>query len=54
MAFAFKAGYQKLLVLSGVTKPEEIDNWKYPEEFKSDYYVQNLEVLKNILKNINK
>lgn len=54
MALAAGAGYQKLLVLSGTTKREEIDNWKYPEEWKPEYYIENLNSLKSILESISK
>lgn len=45
MKFAAVCNYQKLLVLSGLTKEEELDNWSHPEECKPDYYVQSLGAL---------
>lgn len=54
MGLAKAAGYQKLLVLSGTTKPEEIINWKYDEDLKPDYYIKSLEELNVVLKNVNK
>lgn len=52
MGLAARAGYQKLLVLSGQTKPSEILNWKYPENLKPEYYIQDLETLGQILKTV--
>lgn len=54
MALAAAAGYQKLLVLTGITKPEEIENWTYPEDLTPQYYIKSIEAFKNILKNIYK
>ena len=42
MAFATTAGYKKLLVLSGLAKKEAVLDWKFPEEFKPDFYVDSL------------
>ncbi|XP_074036974.1 glycerol-3-phosphate phosphatase isoform X2 [Leptinotarsa decemlineata] len=50
MKFGFTGGYQKLLVLIGISKIEDIKNWKHPEEYKPEYYIDSLEVLNNILK----
>lgn len=42
-------GFQKLLVLSGTEKLEDVLNWKYPEEFRPTYYVQDLNVFNEII-----
>ncbi|KAJ8919373.1 hypothetical protein NQ315_016466 [Exocentrus adspersus] len=49
MAFASKCGYQKLLVLTGLTKKENLSNWEHPEEHKPEYYVESLSVLNRIM-----
>ncbi|RZC42463.1 Hydrolase 6 domain containing protein, partial [Asbolus verrucosus] len=45
MGFAANCGYRKLLVLSGLTKRSSLANWAFPEEYKPDYYVDNLSSL---------
>nr|XP_023024833.1 pyridoxal phosphate phosphatase-like [Leptinotarsa decemlineata] len=52
MKFGSTGGYQKLLVLSGIAKIEDIKNWKHPEEYKPEYYIESLDVLNDILKSI--
>ncbi|KAG5896761.1 hypothetical protein JTB14_031740 [Gonioctena quinquepunctata] len=54
MGFAHTGGYNKLLILTGITKIEDIHDWRYPEEFKPEYYVESLKVLHDIMKSINK
>lgn len=54
MGFVANSGFQKLLVLSGTSKLPDIEDWKHPEEYKPQYYVESLDVLDNILKNIYK
>lgn len=49
MAFAANSGYKKLLVLSGVTKEEDVKNWKFDERYKPDYYIQDLKELHGII-----
>ncbi|XP_057659289.1 uncharacterized protein LOC130895763 [Diorhabda carinulata] len=50
MSTAAMAGFQKLLVLSGTAQLKDVNNWKYPEDYKPEYYVENLEVLNKIIK----
>ncbi|XP_023024353.2 uncharacterized protein [Leptinotarsa decemlineata] len=50
MKFANIGSYQKLLVLTGLTKIEHIRDWQFPEEYKPEYYVESLKVLNDILK----
>uniref|UniRef100_A0A6P7GVF2 Phosphoglycolate phosphatase 2-like n=1 Tax=Diabrotica virgifera virgifera TaxID=50390 RepID=A0A6P7GVF2_DIAVI len=45
-------GFQKMLVLTGSTKIEEITDWKFPEEYKPEFYVESLDVLNKIIKSI--
>ncbi|XP_072386067.1 uncharacterized protein [Diabrotica undecimpunctata] len=45
-------GFQKMLVLTGSTKMEDITNWQFPEEYKPEYFVESLEVLNKIIKSI--
>ncbi|XP_063927581.1 uncharacterized protein LOC135140816 [Zophobas morio] len=45
MGFATNCGYQKLLVLSGLTSRETMEKWEFPEEFKPEYYVESLKVV---------
>jgi hypothetical protein len=33
MGFATSCGYKKLLVLSGLTKEEALEEWGFPEEY---------------------
>lgn len=49
MGFGTKCGYKKLLVLSGLTQKEAIENWKFPEEYKPDFYVDNLESVHDLI-----
>ncbi|XP_018579308.1 4-nitrophenylphosphatase-like [Anoplophora glabripennis] len=49
--FATKCGYQKLLVLTGITNKDHLSNWDHPEEYKPQYYVENLNVLHEIVCN---
>ncbi|KAJ8972534.1 hypothetical protein NQ317_013849, partial [Molorchus minor] len=46
--FATQCGYQKLLVLSGITNAQHLITWEYPEEYKPQYYVESLNELKQI------
>ncbi|XP_028134704.1 uncharacterized protein LOC114329719 [Diabrotica virgifera virgifera] len=50
MAMGAKAGFQKLLVLSGISSIEDIRDWKHPEEYKPEYYISSLNDLNNIIK----
>uniref|UniRef100_A0A6P7F0T8 4-nitrophenylphosphatase-like n=1 Tax=Diabrotica virgifera virgifera TaxID=50390 RepID=A0A6P7F0T8_DIAVI len=54
MGFGTVGGYQKLLVLSGTTKMDDIKDWKHPEEYKPTYYIQNLGELNKIIKTVHK
>ncbi|XP_060527066.1 uncharacterized protein LOC132702459 [Cylas formicarius] len=45
MAFASQCGFQKLLVLTGVTREGDLENWTYPVEYKPHYYVKSLNAL---------
>ena len=49
MAFATTAGYKKLLVLSGLAKKEAVLDWKFPEEFKPDFYVDSLKTVHDLI-----
>lgn len=49
MAFASKGGYKKLLVLTGLTKPSAITDWTYPEEYKPEYYVDNVKTIHDLV-----
>lgn len=51
MGFASLASYQKLLVLSGISKKEDLENWNYPDAYAPDYYVENLATLHQAVKN---
>lgn len=51
MKFASLSNYKKLLVLSGLTKKEDLENWNYSEEYAPDYYIENLETLYKAIKN---
>lgn len=50
MAFAANCGFKKLLVFSGVTKPQVVENWTLPEEYKPDYYATSLGTVLDIIK----
>ncbi|XP_057658620.1 glycerol-3-phosphate phosphatase-like [Diorhabda carinulata] len=52
MVTAIRGGFQKLLVLSGTATKEHINNWKYPEENKPEYYIEDLNVLNTIIKSV--
>ncbi|EFA02139.1 Pyridoxal phosphate phosphatase-like Protein [Tribolium castaneum] len=52
MGFATKCGYKKLLVLSGLTKKEDLDEWKYEEEYKPEFYVNSLKVVHELIEKI--
>ncbi|XP_023022819.2 uncharacterized protein isoform X1 [Leptinotarsa decemlineata] len=54
MSTAVLGGFQKLLVLTGSTKLEDIRNWKHPIEFQPEYYVESLNVFNDILKSVEK
>lgn len=45
MGFSANCGYIKLLVLSGLSKKEDVEDWRYPEELKPDFYADNLKVV---------
>ncbi|XP_056640299.1 uncharacterized protein LOC130447483 [Diorhabda sublineata] len=49
MKFATNSGYQKLIVLTGVTKKKDLDNWKKDEIDKPQYYIESLKALNLIL-----
>lgn len=51
MVFATKCSYQKLLVLTGITNKDHLSKWEHPEEYKPQYYVENLSVLNEIVCN---
>ncbi|CAG9859900.1 unnamed protein product [Phyllotreta striolata] len=42
-------GFQKLLVLSGTDTIEEVMDWKYPQEYKPQYYIQDLKAFNEII-----
>lgn len=52
MGLAAAAGCKKLLVLTGVTKKNDILNWTYPEELLPEYYIDSLNELKKVLENV--
>ncbi|CAH1159786.1 unnamed protein product [Phaedon cochleariae] len=52
MNMAAMAGFQKLLVLTGVTTIQDVRCWQYPEEYKPEYYVESLDVLNDIFKSL--
>ncbi|KAG5877029.1 hypothetical protein JTB14_005251 [Gonioctena quinquepunctata] len=52
MGTAALGRYQKLLVLTGTATKKDLSNWKYPEEYKPEYYVESMGVFNNILKSI--
>nr|QYV43147.1 phosphoglycolate phosphatase 1 [Colaphellus bowringi] len=54
MSTADIGGYQKLLVLTGSAKLEDINNWKYPTEYQPEYYVESLKVFNEILETVQK
>lgn len=45
MAFATNCGFKKLLVFTGLTRPNAITNWTYPEKDKPDYYVDSVKTI---------
>ncbi|CAG9862285.1 unnamed protein product [Phyllotreta striolata] len=49
---ASKAGFQKLLVLSGTDKLESLDRWQYPDHYKPDYIAEHLGDFNDVLKNL--
>lgn len=49
MGFGSICGYMKLLVLSGLSQKEDLENWKYPEEFKPDFYADSLKVIFDLI-----
>ncbi|XP_044255665.1 4-nitrophenylphosphatase-like [Tribolium madens] len=49
MGFATKCGYKKLLVLSGLTKNEVLEDWKYPQEYQPDFYVDSLKSVEDLI-----
>ncbi|XP_076267906.1 uncharacterized protein LOC143200972 [Rhynchophorus ferrugineus] len=52
IAFGAHCGFKTLLVLSGITEKHEVDDWKYSEEFKPDYVIENLGDLFEKIKHI--
>ncbi|XP_050300087.1 uncharacterized protein LOC126738689 [Anthonomus grandis grandis] len=52
MPFAEEYGYQKLLTLSGYTKKEHLDNWKWNEELRPDYFIDSLNDLFTVIKTL--
>lgn len=48
MGFAAQGGYQKVLTLSGTTRPEELSDWKYDESLKPDYVLDSIKDLELI------
>ncbi|XP_072386577.1 uncharacterized protein [Diabrotica undecimpunctata] len=50
MSTGANAGFQKLLVLSGISTIEDIKDWKHPEEYKPEYYINSLNDLNDIIK----
>ncbi|CAH1159785.1 unnamed protein product [Phaedon cochleariae] len=54
MNIATMAGFQKLLVLTGAASIQDVQNWKYPEEHKPEYFVESLDVLNNIFKSLDR
>lgn len=54
MGLAAAAGCQKLLVLTGITKLNDLLNWKYSKELIPDYYIDSLDAFKKVLENIYK
>lgn len=48
MRFAAQGGYQKVLTLSGTTRPEELSDWKYDESLKPDYVLDSIKDLELI------
>lgn len=50
MKFATLGNYIKLLVLSGVTKKEDLENWIYSEAYVPNYYVETLGALFDTIK----
>jgi ribonucleotide monophosphatase NagD (HAD superfamily) len=49
MGFATSCGYKKLLVLSGLTKEEALEEWGFPEEYKPEYYVDSLKTVHHLI-----
>ncbi|KAJ3657394.1 hypothetical protein Zmor_009201 [Zophobas morio] len=49
MGFATKFGYKKLLVLSGLTKEGALEDWKFPEEYRPDYFVDSLKSVHDLI-----
>lgn len=54
MGLAAAAGYQKLLVLTGMTAPQDLINWEYSEDLVPDYYIDSLDAFRDVLENIYK
>lgn len=48
LGFAAKSGYQKVLTLTGTTRPEELSDWKYDENLKPDYVLDSIKDLEVI------
>ncbi|XP_044255664.1 phosphoglycolate phosphatase 2-like [Tribolium madens] len=51
MGFASAFGCKKLLVFSGLTRKEVLNDWQFPEKLKPDYYVDSLNDIYEILNN---
>nr|XP_015834454.1 PREDICTED: phosphoglycolate phosphatase 2-like isoform X1 [Tribolium castaneum] len=49
MGFATKCNYRKLLVLSGLTKKEQVEDWAFNDELKPDFYVDSLKILHDLI-----
>lgn len=50
--FARKCGFQTLLVLTGVTKEEDLKRFQYSDQDKPDYFIKDLHTLNEILKGL--
>nr|CAI5820969.1 unnamed protein product [Callosobruchus analis] len=52
MQMAAMGGYQKLLVFSGHAQLKDIENWAHPEEWKPQYYIEDLNAFYNVIKGL--
>uniref|UniRef100_A0AAR5PNP8 4-nitrophenylphosphatase n=1 Tax=Dendroctonus ponderosae TaxID=77166 RepID=A0AAR5PNP8_DENPD len=52
MPFATENGFQKLMPLTGLTREEDLKNWKFDERIKPDYVVDNVGDLSTIIANL--
>nr|CAH7744657.1 unnamed protein product [Callosobruchus chinensis] len=52
MQMAAMGGYQKLLVFSGHAQLKDVENWAHPEEWKPQYYVEDLNAFYSVIKGL--